>query len=71
MRLLVIFDREAQRSLAYREFSDDQRREAIDARMAAEDLYRNRSSVEVVVLGAETRADMERTHSRYFPLPAS
>jgi hypothetical protein len=62
--VLVVYDRATGRVLHEREY--EQRREALSARFAAERQYRDSSSIEVVVLGARTRADLLRTHARYF-----
>jgi len=47
-------------------YSSDRRGEAVDERFRLERMYRLDPNVEVVLLGAESRADLERTHARYF-----
>jgi len=62
---LIVFDRSTSRLVEeVREFAD--RNEALGARFAREQIERHNASIEVVVLGAESRQALERTHSRYF-----
>lgn len=44
----------------------DDRRAALRARLASEELHANDPQMEIVVLGARSQADLMRTHSRYF-----
>lgn len=44
----------------------DQASVALNARFAREREERGNASIEVVVLGAESREALEKTHSRYF-----
>ncbi|MBL7256071.1 hypothetical protein [Paractinoplanes lichenicola] len=60
---LLIFDRLHGELLEEREFLDGD--EALEARFAAEREGRP-SHVEIVVLSADSREDIRRTHSRYF-----
>jgi len=48
------------------EFAPGHGRDAIRARFAAERQHRNEPDIEVVVLSSDSRATLERTHSRYF-----
>jgi hypothetical protein len=63
MRLLLVFDPPSGLILAEREFADADRTASVAARLGAESAH---PGAEVVVLSAASRADMERTHSRYF-----
>lgn len=62
-QFLVIFDRD-RGSVRTKVFVD--RREALRARFAAEREHAGDANVEVVVLGANSMADLRRTHGRYF-----
>ncbi|MEW1887610.1 hypothetical protein [Streptomyces sp. NPDC085659] len=62
--VLVVYDRAAGRLLHEQAF--EQRRDAFVARLEMEKRYRGRENVEVVVLSAKSRADLLRTHARYF-----
>jgi hypothetical protein len=62
---LLVYDRAQAKLLVEREF--DSKAEALAARFEAEAAHRqDGENVEVVVLAAESRADLMRTHSRYF-----
>ncbi|SCD47165.1 hypothetical protein E6P78_30980 [Streptomyces sp. A0958] len=62
--VLVVYDRSAGRLL--REEQYDRRQDALRARFATEREFKGRSNVEVVVLGANNRNDLLKTHARYF-----
>lgn len=67
---LLVFDRANSRLVEdVAEF--DSSAEALTARLSREAIERTlgRSNIEVVVLGAENREDLEKTHSRYFGSP--
>jgi len=51
-----------------REFGADEQG-ALSERFRREFSTRNRAGIEIVVLGAESRQDLQRTHSRYFKTP--
>ncbi|GAA3726623.1 hypothetical protein [Salinactinospora qingdaonensis] len=62
---LLVYDRRRGELLREEEFSDP--REAMMARFDAEDKFRGTGrNVEIVVLGAQSREDLLRTHGRYF-----
>jgi hypothetical protein len=62
---LLVYDRRAGRLLAEREFSS--RDKALAARFECEETYaRDRDGIEIVVLRAQSREQLERTHGRYF-----
>lgn len=62
---LLVYDRTAGALLEERQFG--QRVEALQARFAVEKLHRTESdNVEVVVVGAQSKNDLLRTHARYF-----
>jgi hypothetical protein len=62
---LVVYDRSTG-AVEVEEFTDQQQDLALHRRFEYEREQRNRSEVEVVVLGAESREALERTHARYF-----
>ncbi len=61
---LVVFDRQEGRLLNLEEFPTSSA--ALQARFDTEKLHRREPAVEVVVLTAPTKADLRRTHARYF-----
>jgi hypothetical protein len=62
---LIVFDRGAGRLVEdVKEFTDAS--EALAGRFKREQLERGNPAIEVVVLGAENRDALEKTHSRYF-----
>ncbi len=61
---LLVFDRSRGRLLSERTFGDH--RSALEERFKAERLHREQPEIEVVVLTAESRAALRRTHARYF-----
>ncbi|MGH3798555.1 MAG: hypothetical protein ACRDTD_00190 [Pseudonocardiaceae bacterium] len=65
---LLVYDRAAGKLLEERPFG--QRVEALQARFAVEKAHRAGSqdveNIEVVVVAAESRDDLLRTHARYF-----
>lgn len=62
---LLVYDRAKAELLEERAF--DSKAEALRARFEAEAAYRqDGENIEVVVLAAESRDDLMRTHSRYF-----
>lgn len=64
---LLVYDRSTGRLLrAPREYPSAQRDAAMRERFALELENRERPEVEVVVLGADSLEDLQRTHSRYF-----
>lgn len=62
---LVIYDRSTG-AVDVEEFADDERDLALQRRFARERQQRDHPEIEVVVLGAESREALERTHARYF-----
>jgi hypothetical protein len=61
---LVVFDRSSGKVLRRQRFSDPGK--ALDARFAEERKHRGETSIEVVVLGADSWDSLKRTHGRYF-----
>ena len=61
---LVVFDRSKGRVTHHKLYAD--RDEALAARFAAEREHSNEPEIEIVVLGARSWADVQRTHGRYF-----
>jgi hypothetical protein len=67
MIFLIQYDRKQGRLVTYREFEDRQRREAENSRLEIElDLNRKGLSHEVVLLEADNKDAVRRTHRRYF-----
>ena len=65
-QFLLIYDHEAQKLRENREFSDKECDVATDAYQAAERLYRDDPSIEIVLIGADSLATIHRTHGHYF-----
>ena len=63
---LILYSRSKGALIEMDEFPAEQREEAFRLRLEREIAHRQNPDVEVVVLAAPTRADLERTHSRYF-----
>lgn len=63
---LLVYDRKAGTLISRREFSAEQRADALEERFAQERTRADQTDVEVVLLGAESWEALERTHSRYF-----
>ncbi len=63
---LVTYDRAAGKLLTFREFEDFERNDALQESFRLERTHRDNPDVEVVLLGAESRRALEKTHSRYF-----
>jgi hypothetical protein len=61
---LVVYDRREGRLMRLTDYRSAD--SALSARFAAERKFRDQPDVEVVVLGAESREALNRTHSRYF-----
>lgn len=63
---LLVYDRREGVLISRREFSAEQRADALEERFAQERTLADRADVEVVLLGAESWEALEKTHSRYF-----
>ena len=63
---LLVYDRKAGTLISRREFSAEQRADALEKRFAEERTRVDQADVEVVLLGAESWEALEKTHSRYF-----
>ncbi len=64
---LLVYDRRLGHLVdSPREFGEEDRALALAERFRREIIEQGRPDIEVVLLGAESRADLERTHSRYF-----
>jgi hypothetical protein len=62
---LLVYDRSTG-AVEVEEFANEERDLALHRRFAHEREQRNLPDIEVVVLGAESREALERTHARYF-----
>lgn len=61
---LVVFNRGSGSIVRFKEFS--QANDALTARFDAEAEFVEDADIEVVVLGAGSKEDLQRTHTRYF-----
>ncbi len=67
MIFLLVYDRRLGQLLRLEEFGDEQREEALVARLKAEhEAAVPDDSVEVVILQSDSLASLEHTHRRYF-----
>ena len=64
---LLVYDRRQQRLLSERVFAEH--RQALRSRFSEERRRSGEADVEVVVIGAGSREDLQRTHARYFRSP--
>lgn len=67
---LLVYDQHAGRLLQLTRYETDDRDRALSARFAREVVERDRSHIEVVLLGAESEEALRRTHARYFQTAA-
>jgi hypothetical protein len=65
-QFLLVYDQLAGKLLEMREFSEAERSFALEERFRVEREFAMRSQVEVILLGANSREDLEKTHARYF-----
>jgi hypothetical protein len=63
---LIVYRRTSGSVLEMRQYDEPARTAAMQARSEKELTYRSDGDVEVVLLTAESREALERTHSRYF-----
>jgi hypothetical protein len=63
--LLVVYNRSTG-AVEVKSFAATQREQALEERFDRELAERGRPEMEVVLLGAESRAALEKTHARYF-----
>lgn len=63
---LLVFDRDAGSIVELREYDAADRRAALEDRFARERDLQADQNIEIVVLGARSLEDLQRTHSRYF-----
>jgi tRNA pseudouridine-54 N-methylase len=66
MKYFVVVYNQASGDVSVEEFPEASGRAALDRRFELEAANRERVEVEVVLLGAESRQDLSRTHARYF-----
>ena len=65
-QFLIVYDQIEGRVVSMTEFTDDDRSRALEERFELERQYQSQPHIEVVALGADSRADLETTHGRYF-----
>ena len=63
---LIVYDRRTGHLRELKEFAGGERARALQERFSRERELMNDPHIEVVLLAAESRADAERTHGRYF-----
>lgn len=63
---LIVYDQANGAVVRLDEYDDVERAAALDARFRLEDENRDDPNLEIVLLGAESRASLEVTHARYF-----
>ena len=63
---LLVYDRKRRTLLNIQEYTSNRAEEAFADRLRLERDYLGDSSIEVVVLGAESMEALAKTHSRYF-----
>lgn len=68
-QFVLVFDRRRGELLQEEEFADSQ--EALRSRFDLEGRYRDSPDIEVVVLGAQSRDALRRTHGRYYKTVAN
>jgi hypothetical protein len=66
VKYFVVVYNQASGDVNVEEFGEDSGRSALERRFELEAQNRERVEVEVVLLGADSRADLSRTHARYF-----
>ena len=66
--ILNVYERSTGVLQELQEFGADEQA-ALSERFRREFSTRDRAGIEIVVLGAESRQDLQRTHSRYFKTP--
>jgi hypothetical protein len=67
---LVVYDQHAGELLELTRYEAAERDDALSARFAREVVERDRSYIEVVLLGAASEDALRRTHARYFQTAA-
>lgn len=65
-QFLIVYDQVEGNVLSMTEFTDADRSRALEARFELERQYQDQPHIEVVALGADSLADLETTHGRYF-----
>jgi len=65
---LLIYDHKAQELQEKRVFTDKECDDATVAYQVAERQYRDDPNIEIVLIGADSLATVERTHGHYFRL---
>lgn len=65
-QFLIVYDQTEGKVLSLTEFEDSERGRALEERFELERRYHDQPHIEVVALGADSRADLETTHGRYF-----
>jgi hypothetical protein len=63
---LLVYDRHRRKITHREEFPLERRDEALAARAALVQQYRENADMEIVLLGANTFEDLKKTHGRYF-----
>lgn len=66
MYFVLVYDRSVGKLESFKSFGEDERGLALDARFDLERQHLGDSRREVIMLGADSREALVRTHSRYF-----
>ena len=66
MYFLLVYSRAQGRVLSLREYPETERGAALTERFRLEKEEKSNPDLEIIVLGSESRANLEATHSRYF-----
>lgn len=65
-RILLVYDRRRRTIVREVEFADDELKCAVNERLAEEIAHKADPNIEVVLLEADSRETLLRTHARYF-----
>ena len=63
---LVVYDQRSATLRSLREFGEEERAAASTERFRLENAHRAEPSLEIVVLGSDSRDSLMKTHGRYF-----
>ena len=66
-QFVLVYDQREGHLLSIEDFADSEA--GMNRRYELERKYRDESTIEVVMLGAESEEQIRRTHSRYFQTP--
>jgi hypothetical protein len=67
---VIVYDKPHGNLMRCEEYADDERDQALAARVNLEEIVATVPDIEVVMLGAPSLGALKRTHARYFYTPA-